>query len=71
MNNSFTIADIHRMRYKNYRETKSLTSSELIERTRAKAAPGWARFVALGGVICRDRAEAENRCEALRAASGR
>jgi hypothetical protein len=38
--NSFTIDDIHNMRYANYERTKNMTYKELIEYTRKEAQYG-------------------------------
>ncbi len=38
--NSFTIADIHNIRYANYERTKNMTHKEIIEHTRKEAQYG-------------------------------
>ena len=38
--NSFTVDDIHNIRYKNYEKTKNMTHKEIIEYTRKEAEYG-------------------------------
>ena len=47
ISNSFTIEDIHNIRYDNYEKTKDLPPKELIEKTKKGAAAGWARLAEL------------------------
>ncbi len=42
--NNLTIEDIHEIRYKNYEQTKKLSSPELIKRTKENASAGWQRI---------------------------
>ena len=37
MNNTFNISDIHKIRYDNFEETKTMSPEELIARTKANA----------------------------------
>ena len=41
---SFTIEDIHKIRFENYEKTKDMLPKELIEKTKREAASGWARL---------------------------
>ena len=47
ISNNFTIEDIHTIRYENYEKTKNMLPRELIEETKKRAAPGWARLTEL------------------------
>jgi hypothetical protein len=38
--NTFTVEDIHNIRYKNYEKTKGMTRKEIIEHTRREAEYG-------------------------------
>jgi len=44
MSNTFTIEDIHVIRYENFEQTKELSAEELINKTKAAASPGWQRI---------------------------
>ena len=40
MSNTFSIDDIHAIRYENYEKTKEMTHEQLLEHTRKEAAEG-------------------------------
>jgi hypothetical protein len=46
-NNTFTIDDIHRIRYENYEKTKNFSAEELLAHTKQEAAAGLKRLAEL------------------------
>ena len=44
MLNTFTIEDIHNIRFENYEKIKTMSHKEIIEKTKQEASQGWARL---------------------------
>lgn len=57
MSDSFTIDDIHRIRFEHYEQTKSMTHDERMQKTQLEIAPFWKRFTEMGGVSYSSKAE--------------